>query len=474
MPETGLLNAFEDAGLGEDTAFDLDSLRTLDAAHHLHPFTDTGALHAEGTRVIVRADGVHLWDVTGRRILDGFSGLWNVNIGYGHREIADAVQAQMNRLVYYNTFFKTTHPPAIALAKLLAEISPPQFNRVFFTNSGSEANDTIIRMVRHYWQVLGQPEKSVIISRRNAYHGSTIGGASLGGMPWMHAQGGLPIPGIEHVAQPWWWGEGGDMEPEEFGLWAARELGKAIDRIGADKVAAFIGEPIQGAGGVIIPPESYWPEVERICRERDVLLVSDEVICGFGRTGQWFGCEYFGFQPDLMTIAKGITSGYLPLGGVMVSDRVADVLTAGGDFNHGYTSSGHPVCCAAAVANIELMRREKLVERVRDGIGPYLRERWLALAGHPLVGEARMVGLLGALELTPDKATRARFPKVGDVGVICRDHAYADGLVLRATGDTMLAAPPFILSEEEADTLVEITRRALDRTWADVKQRGLA
>jgi putrescine aminotransferase len=440
----------------------IQTLRARDAAHHIHPFTDMAALNAEGTRVIVKAEGVWLTDAEGRTFLDAFSGLWNVAVGYGRREIADAVHKQMLELPFYNAFFKSTTIPAIELAETLAELAPG-FSRTFFTNGGSDANDTIIRMVRHYWQLRGQPTKTHFVSRRNGYHGSTIGGASLGGMAWMHKQGGLPIPGISHVAQPWWWGEGGQMSPDEFGLWAAREVGREIDRIGAENVAAFIGEPVQGAGGVIMPPDNYWPEVERLCRERDVLLISDEVICGFGRLGTWFGCQYYGVKPDFMTVAKGITSGYLPLGGVMVADPIAEVLAAGGDFNHGYTTSGHAACCAAGIANLRIMREEKLVERVRDVIGPVLARGWLGLADHPLVGEARMIGLIGALELTPDKATRAKFPKIGDVGTMVRDFAYEAGLILRATGDCMLVAPPFVLSEAEAGQIVERTRHALDR-----------
>jgi putrescine aminotransferase len=448
----------------------ISALRARDARHHLHPFSDMAALNAEGTRIITRAHGVWLQDVEGREYLDGFSGLWNVAVGYGRREIADAVYAQMLELPFYNNFFKSTNIPVIELAELLSELAPG-FTRTFFTNSGSEGNDTVIRMVRHYWALRGKPDKTHFIGRRNGYHGSTIGGASLGGMAPMHRQGGLPIPGIVHVAQPWWWGEGGDMSPAEFGLWAARQVGEAIDRLGPENVGAFIGEPVQGAGGVIVPPDTYWPEVQRICRERDVLIVSDEVICGFGRLGTWFGCQHFGVSPDLMTIAKGLTSGYLPMGGVMVSDAVADVLSAGGDFNHGYTTSGHPACAAAAIANLGIMRRERLVERVHDVIGPYLASRWMALAAHPLVGEARLVGLIGALELSPDKVARARFPKPGEMGTYCRDCAYREGLVLRATGDCMLIAPPFVLSEQEADSLVERTRRALDATLAEAQRR---
>jgi putrescine aminotransferase len=451
-----------------DTA---QSLRERDARHHLHPFSDMAALNAEGARIITRAEGVWLHDVEGRSFLDAFSGLWNVAVGYGRREIAEAVYAQMLELPYYNNFFKSTNIPTIELAEMLAELAPG-FSRTFFTNSGSEGNDTVIRMVRHYWQLRGKPAKTHFIGRVNGYHGSTIGGASLGGMKPMHAQGGLPIPGIIHVPQPWWWGEGGDATPAEFGLWAAREVAHAIDRVGAENVAAFIGEPVQGAGGVIVPPDSYWPEVEKICRDRDVLIVSDEVICGFGRLGTWFGCQHFGVTPDLMTIAKGLTSGYLPMGGVMLSDAFADVISAGGDFNHGYTTSGHPACAAAAIANLGILRRETLVDRVRDMIGPYLSKRWMALADHPLVGEARMVGLIGALELTPDKSLRARFPKPGEIGTFCRDVAYRAGLILRATGDCMLVAPPFVLSEPEANLLIERTRLALDGALEEVLKRG--
>ncbi len=449
----------------------LAALQARDAKHHFHPNTDMAALNAEGTRVIVRGEGVWLHDAAGRKILDGFSGLWNVAVGYGRKEIADAAYKQLLELPFYNTFFRSTTVPAIELAEMLGQLAPG-FSKVFFTNSGSEGNDTIIRMVRHYWKLRGKPKKSTFIARHNAYHGSTVGGASLGGMDYMHKQGDLPIPGVVHVQQPWWWGEGGDMSPSEFGLHAAREGGKAIDRIGAENVGAFIGEPIQGAGGVIMPPDTYWPEVERICRERDVLIVSDEVICGFGRTGAWFGCNHYGFTPDLMTFAKNVTSGYLPLGGVMVSDAISDVLTAGGAFWHGFTTSGHPVCCAAGVANLKIIVNENLVDRVRDDIGPYLKPRWQKLAEHRLVGEARMVGLLGALELTPDKASRAKFAKFDDVGSMCRDFAYQRGLILRATGATMLTAPPYILSEAEADILVDTARDALDDTEAELLRRG--
>jgi putrescine---pyruvate transaminase len=450
------------------------ALQAVDAAHHIHPFTDTRALNAEGTRIITNADGVWLTDSDGNRILDGMAGLWCVQVGHGREEIADAVHKQMSELSYYNTFFKTSHPPAIALSEKLAELAPEHMNRVFYCSSGSEANDTVFRMVRYYWDQMGKPDKKVIIGRWNGYHGSTLAGTSLGGMKGMHEQGDLPVPGVRHIDQPYWFGEGGDMTPAEFGIHIARKLEEAIDQIGEDKVAAFIAEPIQGAGGVIIPPETYWPEVKRILSERDILFVADEVICGFGRLGTWFGSDYYGLEPDLMPIAKGLSSGYLPIGGVLVSDKIAEgIIDKGGEFYHGYTYSGHPACAAAALANLEIMQREKLVERVADDIGPYLQSRWTALGEHPLVGEARMAGLMGALELAPEKGNRQKkFADEGTVGTLCRDISFQNGMVMRAVRDSMIISPPLVLSHDEADQLVAIARKTLDDTYAELKRQG--
>ncbi len=441
----------------------------LDARHYLHPFTDFKSLAAEGSRVIERAEGVYLHDTEGRRILDGMAGLWCVNVGYGRKELAEAAYAQLQELPYYNSFFKSAHPPAIELARRLAELTPPQFNHVFFTGSGSEANDTILRMARRYWDVRGEPRRQVVISRENAYHGSTMAGASLGGMAAMHSQGGLPIPGIVHIEQPYWFEKGVDVTPEEYGLRAARRLAEKIEAIGPENVAAFIGEPIQGAGGVIIPPSTYWPEIQRICQEYGILLIADEVVCGFGRTGRWFGQEFFGFEADFMTLAKGITSGYQPLGAVMVGDRVAKVLIEeGGEFHHGYTYSGHPVACAVALANLRILEGEKLVDRVREDIGPYLQRRWAELGDHPLVGEARGVGLIGALELVAHKPSRTFFRDRGRAGTLCRDHCFANGLVMRAVRDTMIISPPLVLSHAEADELVDKAWKCLDLTASDL------
>ncbi len=445
----------------------------LDAAHHIHPFTDTAQLNRKGSRIISKADGVYIYDIDGNKILDGMAGLWCVGVGYGREEIVEAVAAQMRELPYYNTFFQTSHSPALKLANRLADLAPAHINHVFFTGSGSDANDSILRMVRHYWAVQGQPDKQVIIARKNAYHGSTVAGASLGGMAVMHAQGGLPIPGIVHINQPHWYSEGGDLSPEAFGLQRAQELEQTILELGVDKVAAFIGEPIQGAGGVVIPPASYWPEIQRICRKYNILLIADEVITGFGRTGEWFGSQYFGIEPDLMTIAKGLTSGYLPMGGVLVADRVAEVIANSGEFFHGYTYSAHPAACAAALTVMDILEREHLVERVRDDIGPYMQERWLKLGEHPLVGEARMVGLIGGLEMTSDKSTRKPFPvEKGTVGLMGRENSFANGLVMRHVGDTMIISPPLVISHAEVDELIDKATKTLDQTYAQAQEKA--
>ena len=446
--------------------------QAADAAHFLHPFTDFQALAKKGSRVIARAEGIYVWDSDGHKILDAMSGLWCVNVGYGRAELIEAATRQLNTLPFYNSFFQTATPAAIELAELLAQVTPPQFEHVFFCNSGSEGNDTVVRMVRRYWDLLGEPERTFIISRHNAYHGSTMAGASLSGMSSMHAQGGLPIPGIVHIGQPHF-EPGQGLNRDAFGLVAARWLEEKIIAVGPDKVAAFIGEPVQGAGGVIVPPATYWPEIQRICDKYKILLVSDEVICGFGRTGQWFGCETFGFAPDLMTFAKGVTSGYIPLGGVMVGERVARVLIErGGEFNHGYTYSGHPVACAVALANIRLIQRERLVERVRDDTGPYLAEQFALLAEHPLVGEVQTCGLLAALALVKDKTGGAPFDAQLEVGMLCRAHCFAQGVVMRAVGERMIIAPPLVMTRAQIDEMVALIRRCLDLTLADARRNG--
>lgn len=458
-------------------------IQALDSAHFLHPFTDHGDLATRGARVIERAEDIYIWDSEGHRILDGMSGLWCVNAGYGRRELADAAHVQMLQLPFYNSFFQTTNVPATRLAAKLASLAPEvdgrRFAHVFFSSSGSESNDTNVRMARRYWDLMGQPQRKIIISRHNAYHGSTMAGASLGGMSGMHAQGDLPIPNITHIEQPYFFEHGWAGEtPAEFGVRAAQWLEAKILELGADKVAAFIAEPVQGAGGVIIPPDTYWPEIQRIVDKYGILLISDEVICAFGRLGHWFAYEKFGYKPDLVTFAKAVTSGYIPLGGVMVGDRVAKVLIEqGGEFNHGYTYSGHPVACAVALANLELMEREDLPGRVKNDIGPYLAQRYAELNQHPLVGVAETCGFVAGLVLVKSKTPNAegRLPMFDEslaVGMKCRAHCFKNGLIMRAVGDRMIIAPPLTMTHAQIDELMALIWKVLDLTLEELKAAG--
>ncbi|HUE93846.1 aspartate aminotransferase family protein [Pseudomonas sp.] len=439
--------------------------------HHLAPFSDFKQLAEQGPRIITKGEGVYLWDSEGHKILDGMAGLWCMAVGYGREELVQAASKQMRELAFYNTFFMTAHPPVLELAKAISDVAPAGMNHVFFTGSGSEGNDTMLRLVRHYWACKGMPAKKVIIGRINGYHGSTVAGASLGGMKFMHEQGDLPIPGIVHIPQPYWFADGGEMSPEEFGIWAADQLEAKILEVGEENVAAFIAEPIQGAGGVIIPPASYWPRIKAILAKYDILFVADEVICGFGRTGEWFGSDYYDLAPDMMTIAKGLTSGYVPMGGLIVSDKVFAVINEGGDFNHGFTYSGHPVAAAVGLENLRILKEEGIIERVKSDTGPYLQQRLASLADHPLVGEVRGVGLLGAIELVQDKASRKRYPSEVGVGMICRSHCFSNGLIMRAVGDTMIIAPPLVISKAEIDELVEKARLCLDLTLEQLHSR---
>jgi putrescine aminotransferase len=449
-------------------------LQELDSAHHLHPFTDGAQLARKGARIITHADGVFLTDSDGNEILDAMAGLWCVAIGYGRQELADVAARQMRELPYYNTFFQTSHLPAIQLSEHLARLAPGSLNHTFFCGSGSEANDTNLRLVRHYWAAQGKPEKQVIISRWNAYHGSTVAASSLGGMKAMHKQGSLPIPGIEHINQPDWWSEGGDLSPEEFAKSRAQELEEKILAVGEDKIAAFIAEPLQGAGGVIIPPDNYWPEIRRILEKYDILFIADEVICGFGRTGNWFGSQTYDLQPDIMTVAKGLSSGYAPIGASLVSDQVAEVINNSGEFNHGYTYSAHPVSAAVALENLRLLEQENIVTNAQQNLSPYLAQKWASLGDHPMVGETKICGMVASLALTPNKARRAPFAaKAGTVGFIVRERCFANNLVMRHVGDRMIICPPLIISKEEIDLLIERAWQSLDEGYAAVKAEGL-
>jgi putrescine aminotransferase len=445
--------------------YDIAELRRLDVAHHLPAQSDWRAIaEAGGSRIITRADGCIIHDGEGHAFLDGMAGLWCVQVGYGRAELAEAARAQMLELPYYNTFFKTAAPPTIELAAKVAEKLRPPLNHVFFNSSGSEAIDTLIRIARYYWQARGEPQRNVIISRTNGYHGSTIGGVSLGGMAAMHDQGGPWVPGIEHVMQPYLFGDGFGEDAEEFGGRAADAIEERILAVGPENVAAFVGEPVQGAGGVIIPPEGYWRRVEAICRKYGILLACDEVICGFGRLGRWFGFQHFGVTPDLVSMAKGLSSGYLPISAVGVADHVVDAIKAARtDFVHGYTYSGHPTCAAVALKNLEIIEREGLVERTRTDTGPYLAAALEQLAQHPLVGETRSLGLIGAVEIVAEKGTNRRFGgKPGQAGPMVRDFCIENGLMVRAIRDSIVMSPPLIISHAEIDRLVGTIAKALD------------
>ena len=457
---------------------DTRTIQQLDREHFLHPFTDFQDLARRGSRVIVRGEGIYVWDSEGARLLDAMSGLWCVNVGYGRRELADAAHRQMMTLPFYNSFFQTTNVPATMLAAKLAELAPQvgerRFEHVFYSSSGSESNDSNVRMVRRYWDLLGQPRRKLIIGRRNAYHGSTMAGASLGGMSGMHAQGDLPIPDIDHIEQPYFFELGQDGETRDaFGVRAARWLEDKILAVGPDRVAAFIAEPVQGAGGGIIPPDTYWPEIQRIVDKYGILLISDEVICAFGRLGHWFAYEKFGYKPDLVTFAKAVTSGYVPLGGVMVGDRVARVLIdKGGEFNHGYTYSGHPVACAVALENIAIMEREQLPQQVAGERGAYFGRRFCELDDHPLVAQAEACGFVAGLILVRDKQKKTLFDEGLGVGMVCRTHCFENGVIMRAVGDRMIIAPPLVMTAIEIDEMVALIRKALDLTLKDLKARG--
>jgi putrescine aminotransferase len=440
------------------------TLSALDRAHYFHPFTDLTTHNRQGGAIYRKAEHIYVYNERGDQVLDGMSGLWCCNLGYSQPEINDSISDQLAVLPYYNSFFQCTNDVAVSLAKALTAIAPEGFKHVFFTNSGSEANDTNIRLVHRYYELLDKPQKKIIISRKNAYHGSTIAAGCLGGFKHMHAQL-TPLEYVHHIEQPHWYEVGGELTPEEFGVQAARALEAKIHALGEQNVAAFIAEPIQGAGGVIVPPSTYWPEIKRICEAHDILLISDEVICGFGRTGRWFGAETYDVQPDLITFAKAVTNGYQPLGGVLISEKVGTVLTSGGgELSHGFTYSGHPVACAAALATINIYRRDNIIEHAAQNIMPYFQRKWAELIDHPIVGQVRGKGMLAALELVRDKAARTRLAPQGQGASTCRDFAISSGLMIRAVGNSIISAPPLVCTTAEIDLLVDLLVKALDKT----------
>lgn len=443
--------------------YDIAELRRWDVAHHLPAQQDYGLMRElGGSRIIVRAQGSTIHDGDGNAILDGMAGLWCVQVGYGRERLAKAAYDQMLELPFYNTFFKTATPPTVQLARKISQLLGGHVSHVFFNSSGSEAIDTLIRLARYYWQAKHEPQRTIIIARVNAYHGSTIAGASLGGMAHMHAQGGPWLPGIEHVMQPYGFAHGFGEDEDAFAARAAQAVEDKILEVGPATVAAFVGEPVQGAGGVIIPPKGYWTRVEAICRKYGILLCCDEVICGFGRLGAWFGHQHYGITPDLVTMAKGLSSGYIPVSAVGVADFIVEAMRdAGGDFTHGYTYSGHPTAAAVALANIAIIEEEGLIERTRDVTGPHLARRLAKLAQHPLVGETRSLGLIGAVEIVAERGTNRRFG-AGGVGHIVRDICIERGLMIRAVRDSIVMSPPLVITEAELDRMVDIIAGALD------------
>jgi len=437
--------------------YDKARLRKLDAEHHLHPFTNNKQnVENGGALIFSRADGIYIWDVDNKRYIDGMSGLWCVNVGYGREELVEAAMRQMRELPYYSNFFGSATPATVELAGKVTSLLGGDLGHVFFANSGSEANDTAARIVRHYWGLVGKPQKQTIISRKRGYHGSTMAAGSMTMYGNMHEQGALPLPGFVHVDPPYSFEHakpGEDMDA--FGKRQAQAIEAKILEIGADKVGAVIGEPVQGAGGVIIPPKSYWPAVQAICKKHDVLLIADEVICGFARTGEWFGFQTLGLKPDIVTMAKGLSSGYMPISAVALSSRVAKPLIDEGWFMHGFTYSGHPVAAAVAIRNIQIMEDEKLGDKVKNETGPYLAKAIKRLDALPIVGETRSIGLLGAIELVSDKASHRRIEPTGTAGDVARERCMAHGVVLRVSFETMVMSPPLIISKQQIDEMID-------------------
>ncbi len=447
------------------TELSASALKALGAAHYLHPFTDSKTIAAKGgARIISKADGVYVYTKEGQKLLDGMAGLWCVHIGYNRPEMSEAIAHQIEQLPYYNSFFGNAPDVTIELSARLAQVAPKNVNTFFFTNSGSESNDTIYKLARHYWTAKGKPSKKLFITRHHAYHGVSGVSTSLSGLAMMHPQWGYPLDSINtHVLGPYKFLHGQDMDDVAFGSMCAQAVEKRILELGADNIAAFMAEPVYGAGGVIPPPENYWAEVQEICRKHDILVCADEVITGFGRVGEWFASQHYDIDPDFLTLAKGLTSGYIPMGAVGLGDKVAETIQQdGGYLTHGFTYSGHPVAAVAALKNIDIIKSEKLVERVRDDIGPYLQERFATLSDHPIVGETRGVGSMAALEIVRDKTTNNPFPADLRIAYIAQNVAAEHGLIARAMNECLFCAPPLTISRNEIDFIVEALSATLD------------
>ncbi|RDD62560.1 aspartate aminotransferase family protein [Ferruginivarius sediminum] len=449
-----------------------------DVAYHLHPYTNARKHEAEGPLIIESGDGVTVTDDSGKRYIEGLAGLWCTSLGFGNERLIRAAEQQMRRLAYYHSFAHKVPPPVIELSEKLIAMAPGNMGKVFYANSGSEANDTAIKLVWYYNNALGRPGKKKIISRQRAYHGVTIASASLTGLPYNHADFDLPIEGIRHTSCPHYWRGAQDGESEEdFATRMAADLEQLILDEGPETVAAFIGEPVMGAGGVITPPRTYWRKVQEVLKKYDVLLIADEVICGFGRTGDMFGCETYGIEPDMVTVAKALSSAYLPISAVMMRDEVyqaiADNTKKIGTLGHGFTYSGHPVSAAVALETLKIYDEMDIAARASE-LAPRLQNGLRRYADHPLVGEVRGIGMIAAVEPVANKATRAPFDPAGKVGAQLDQRCRAHGVILRNLGDTLAVCPPLVIEEEQVDTIVEVIGKALDETWEWVRQEGLA
>jgi putrescine---pyruvate transaminase len=445
----------------------LRDLRTSDREHHLHPFTNHREMNEQlgGTHIVASADGVYVTDQNGRRLLDGLAGLWCVNVGYGRKEIVDAVARQMMEVPYYPSFFNTTTVPAIRLAERLSDLAPAKLNRATFSNSGSEANESALKMIRGYWKLRGKPARTTILTRTYSYHGVTIATTSMTGLPTCYGPFDLPLSGFVHVPGPHAYAAGDQgRDPVAYGKWCVEETERIIQREGPETIGAMFVEPVQGAGGVIVPPAGYLPALRQLARKYEILFVADEVITGFGRLGDWFASNLWDLDPDLMTLAKGLSSGYLPIGATVVSDAVADVLNTGGYLAHGFTYSGHPACAAAALANLDILERERLIPRVRDDVGPYFQQKLRSFAGHRAVGEVRGYQLIGAIELLPKGGKSALDPKA-PLGLKAAAIAREEGVIVRGIRDLIALAPPLTITHAEIDQLVAAVGNTLDRLW---------
>ena len=442
----------------------------------LHPTTNLAAHREMGPLVLDRAEGIYVFDTTGKKYIEGMAGLWCTALGYGNEELIEAAREQMSRLSFTHLFGSKSHEPAIELAEKLKEIVPSPASKIFFTSSGSEANDTQIKLAWYYNNARGKPKKKKIIGRVRGYHGVTIASASLTGLPIFHTDFDLPINGIVHADCPHYWrgSETGESE-EVFATRMAQNLEDLIEREDPETIAAFIAEPVQGAGGVIIPPATYFEKVQAVLAKHDIAFIADEVICGFGRTGNWFGSQTLGLTPDSISMAKAITSAYLPLGAITVTEPVYEALVEEsrklGMFAHGFTYSGHPVACAVANKAIEIYERTNIVAHVQR-VAPVFESRFNALADHPLVGEARVCGLIGAVELVRNKKSKESFAVSDAVGVKVMGLAQEEGLICRAVGgDNIALCPPLIIQEDEIHATFDALTRALDRAahWAQTE-----